>query len=37
MSDFIGAGLYCISSYVDPKMNVDLCNGERKDGTTVQI
>jgi hypothetical protein len=37
MSDFIGADLYCIVSYADPKFNVDLSYGNKADGTAVQI
>jgi hypothetical protein len=33
MSDFIGADLYCIASYADPKLNVDLTGG----ATVVRI
>jgi hypothetical protein len=37
MSDFIGADLYCIASYADPKLNVDLNGGNKADGTAVQL
>jgi hypothetical protein len=37
MSDFVGAGLYCIISYLDPKFFVDLAKGSKEDGATIQI
>jgi hypothetical protein len=37
MSDFIGADLYCIVSYADPKFLVDLAGGSKSDGTKIQI
>jgi hypothetical protein len=37
MSDFVGAGLYCIISYLDPKFFVDLAKGSKEDSATIQI
>jgi hypothetical protein len=37
MSDFIGADLYCIVSYSDPKYFVDFAGGNKADGTQVQL